>query len=82
MPELVPFTTATSQEVKRNFMKIQEEIETVVLGQQKGADVATTANRKETGPPASVEPNQRTAGQVNDQTRHNGQAAPGESLDF
>jgi len=79
VPELVPFTTATSQEVKRNFLKIQEEIETVVLGQQKGADMANRTDRNETEPPATVE-----RGQVNGQAqaRHNGQVSPNESLDF
>jgi hypothetical protein len=77
VPELVPMTTATPQEVKRNFMRIQDEIETVIASQQKGADVATAAKRTGAEPPATVE-----RGQVNGQTQHNGQAAPGESLDF
>lgn len=77
LPELVPFTTATSQEIKRNFLRIQEEIETLLASQQRRADVATAVKRTEPEPPATVE-----RGQVNGQARHNGQALPGESLDF
>lgn len=77
VPELVPMTTATPQEVKRNFMRIQDEIETLIASQQKGADVATVAKHTRAEPPATVE-----RGQVNGQTRYNGQAAPSESLDF
>ncbi len=79
VPELVPFTIATPQEVKRNFMRIQEEIEGVLLGQQKGADVATTTGRIETEPPARV-----SRGQVNGQAQagDNGRGAANESLDF
>lgn len=71
--ELVPVTTATSQAVKRNFIRIQEEIETVLASQRPGTNLPVQ--------PVKPTPTNGPA-QQNGQARHNGQAMTGESLDF
>ena len=48
IPKLVPFMTATTQEVKRNFMRIQEEIDTLVSNSRP----ANNLNAASAEPPA------------------------------
>jgi len=70
IPELVPMTTATPQEVKRNFLRIQEEIETLIASQQDSPAVASAL-------PPVIE-----RSPANGPARHNGQTVPGDTLDF
>ncbi|GAB2590594.1 hypothetical protein GCM10027190_44030 [Spirosoma areae] len=39
IPEIVPVTTATSQAIKKNFIRIQEEIETLLASQRPGTAI-------------------------------------------
>lgn len=73
VPEIVPVTTATSQAVKKNFIRIQEEIENLLASQRPG--------QGKTAEPITPQPN--TPAPVNGQAQYNGQSRqPGESLDF
>jgi type IV secretory pathway TraG/TraD family ATPase VirD4 len=73
VPEIVPVTTATSQAVKKNFIRIQEEIENLLASQRPGQGRAAEP----------ITPQPVTPAPVNGQAQYNGQARhPGESLDF
>ncbi|MFD2574623.1 TraM recognition domain-containing protein, partial [Spirosoma soli] len=73
VPEIVPVTTATSQAVKNNFIRIQEEIENVLASQRPGQGRAVE--------PLTPQPS--TPAPANGQAQYNGQSRhPGESLDF
>lgn len=67
LPEIVPVTTATSQAVKKNFIRIQEEIESLLANHRPGTPITTPA----------IAPAQVNGQAQNGQVRH-----PGESLDF